>query len=213
MGPSDSFRHGCMDLRRARTTHPAKTYVEHAATLPARSCFKQRNPRTIPTRVKYATASPGESPRRARADSRRGPGLPIHHNSTRDLSETGPSRGAPQPAAVSGPLGFFFASEQAPKALQPALRTKPPARPVHPPAVVRAHHPGAKAVPPRGFTIGGACGRGRAGAFFEPSRGAAGADAPGVRAAKRGRSAGGTGAPSGRRCAPRFHQDAARPPI
>ena len=76
MGPSGSFRHRCMELRRARTTHPTKTYVEHAATLPARSCFKQRNPRTIPTRVKYATASPGESPRRARNDSRRGRACP-----------------------------------------------------------------------------------------------------------------------------------------
>ena len=50
--------------------------------------------------------------------------------------------------------------------------------------MVRAHHPGAKAVPPRGFTIGGACARRWIGAFFESSRGAVGADAP------RGRVAG-----------------------
>ena len=153
-------------------------------------------------------------------------------------TSTTPSRDAPHPAAASDPPGHFATPSFTRLALlhsecqfaerkkfatcahlgpqmgrfSPSHR-KPPARPVHPPAVVRVHHPGAKTVPRRGFTIGGACGPGRAGAFFEPSRGAAGADAPGVRAGRRGRSAGGTGAPCGRRCAPRFHQDAARPPI
>ena len=52
--------------RGARTTLPAKTRVKHAATLSARSCFKQRNPRLVQACVKYAAISPGESPRRAR---------------------------------------------------------------------------------------------------------------------------------------------------
>lgn len=71
MGPSDSFRHGCMDLRHARTTHPAKTYVEHAATLPARSCFKQRNP---PARYRPASSTRPPRPVKARAERATIPG-------------------------------------------------------------------------------------------------------------------------------------------
>ena len=43
--------------------------------------------------------------------------------------------------------GLFAAPKQAFGGFQPVFCTKPPARPVHPPAVVRAHHPRAKAVP------------------------------------------------------------------